>query len=114
MLMITAFISQIATQLLAAIFQARVTVQSTNLSYDKNFFFGSMGAFATLWLFTDVLSKGKNLYTLLAVVIISQAMLVLCQIITTAAKQSNLLIISEEASVLMFAYLQCVTVVLQL
>jgi len=73
-----------------------------------------MGAFATLWLFTDVLSKGKNLYTLLAVVITSQAMLVLCQIITTAAKQSNLLIISEEASVLMFAYLQCVTVVLQL
>jgi hypothetical protein len=73
-----------------------------------------MAAFATLWIFTDIISKGKNLYTLLALVIVAQALLMTCQIIITAAQQSNFLVISEVPSVLMFAYLQCFTVVLQL
>jgi hypothetical protein len=49
----------------------RVTFSNPDFAYDKNFFFGSLLAFATLWVFTDVLSKGKNFYTLLASVIVA-------------------------------------------
>jgi hypothetical protein len=117
--MITALTSQIATQIAAAIFYERIILndeQNNNqvFPYEKYFFYGSMGAFSTLWIFTDVISKGKNLYTLLALVIVAQAIVLLCHIIITASKQSNLLVISEVPSVLMFAYLQCFTVVLQL
>ena len=82
--------------------------------YDSEFFFGSMAAFATLWLLTDVLSKGRNLYTLLACVIIAQALLILIQIVITAAKNSDDLIVSETFSVIIFAYIWCISVVLQL
>jgi hypothetical protein len=64
-----------------------------------------MGAFATIWVFTDILAKGKNLYTLLASVVFAQTLLVFSQILITAIKGSNNLILSEESAVLVFAYL---------
>ena len=73
-----------------------------------------MIAFATLWVFTDLVSRGRNLYTLLACVIFAQALLIFMQIIITAAKNSDKLIVSETFSVIVFAYIWCISVVLQL
>jgi len=71
-----------------------------------------MTAFATMWVLTDVLSKGKNLYTLLATVILAQAILILIQIIITSVNKSDKLIVPGTYAVIIFAYIWCVSVVL--
>lgn len=73
----TSFLQQTASYLAAEI----LTSQSTFISSRNYFFYGSTFAFFTLGIFSDLLSQGRNHYTLLAVLILTEIVYFLTEII---------------------------------
>ena len=76
------------------------------------YFYGAMIAFLTLGIFTDLLARGKNVYTLLACLIAFQILSSLTGLIYYSVNGTKITGIS--AIVCSYGYIVCLGVVMQL
>ncbi len=77
------------------------------------FFYGSTLAFFTLGLYSDLFSRGKNHYTLLACLVFVEILYFVTEIVYCAITKKEHFIINYAVSMTLFGYVLCVATVLQ-
>ena len=103
----TSFLQQTASYLAAEILAS----QSTFISSRDYFFYGSTLAFFTLGIFSDLLSQGRNHYTLLAILISTEIVYFLTEIIYCAITMEDYFITNNLVSMTLFGYVLSIATV---